>query len=830
MAVRHTMARTRACAKLCALLFAIGCLLSRPAFPSDDQKPTASDVLGLLKQLNSVAIDRSEVYAVRNARLTRDRMTLYLNRGFVVFMTKAGGEVTGAIFSGDGEILMIPPTVAEKRNLAQFTQAAVLEERFDSAYLRFTDQTARELLAAAEKPNPDDPDQPDEFLEEWGKLAPSLGKATSVRILTDLVGDRSLPYFYARLHGLTLGLFELAVDERMSEAFNLGALRKIDSDVFADVWCSFPTASSATHLAALHDGSAKALGYTLDVRILPDHSIAGRAEVQLESRSPRDRVLAFALSRWLAVTAVKDDRGRNLTLLEDVPEGSSPSLPRASDQIAIVLPEPYPAGSRFRLTFEYRGNVIANVGNGVLYVGARGIWYPNLGLASPATYDITFHYPEKVTLVATGNCVEQKATPEGMVSHWRSDGVFRVAGFNLGRYTSVERRAGKIPVAVYAANEAESAIENQRDKDASPGPIIPGPRGESLNPFHQLPRMPALLAPSAYLDQVADIAAGAVDYYSSLFGPFPYSHVAISQVPGSFGQGWPELVYLPSLSFLPKSDRADLGLNRRGADPLGPIVVAHEIAHQWWGNLVGWQTYHDQWLSEGLASYAAALYVAHEKDGDRQFRNLLHTYKEDLLAKTSEGHTIESGGPIWLGQRLSSSLDPEGYPNIVYKKACWVLHMLRGLMTDPKTGSDEQFFRMLRDFLNKYQGQSVSTEDFVRHAAKYMTSSSDLERNHKLDWFFDEWVYESGIPSYHVQTDMHSLGGDKYLVQGVLQQKNVPASFEMPVPLVAQYGKDRRVPLGRVVSSETGTRFKFTLTRKPSHVTVDEDNLLAVVH
>ena len=249
--------------------------------------------------------------------------------------------------------------------------------------------------------------------------------------------------------------------------------------------------------------------------------------------------------------------------------------------------------------------------------------------------------------------------------------------------------------------------------------VIAGPHRTVVTPLHL---EPVPLAPSALLGNVADIASQAVQYYASLFGPYPYPRLAISQVPGSFGQGWPELVYLPTLSFLPKTERSELGSSREGGDPLGPVMIAHEIAHQWWGNLLGWQTYHDQWLSEGLASYAAALFLAQGKDGSRQFRDLLHLYKGDLLAKTSEGATVESGGPIWLGQRLSSSLDPQGYSNIVYKKACWVLHMLRGLMTDPKTGSDARFFRMLRDFVTHYQGQSVSTEDFIHHAEKYMTA------------------------------------------------------------------------------------------------------------
>jgi aminopeptidase N len=263
---------------------------------------------------------------------------------------------------------------------------------------------------------------------------------------------------------------------------------------------------------------------------------------------------------------------------------------------------------------------------------------------------------------------------------------------------------------------------------------------------------------------------------------------------------------------------------------MGPHIIAHEIAHQWWGNLLGWQTYHDQWLSEGLASYAAALFLAQGKDGHREFTNLLHLYKDDLLAKSSGGATVESGGPIWLGYRLSSSLDPEGYSNIVYKKACWVLHMLRELLTDPATGSDARFFRMLRDFITQYQGQSVSTDDFIRHAEKYMTPDSDLEHNHKLDWFFNEWVYDTGIPAYTLKTEVRALAAGQYIVQGAITQSDVPEDFEMPVHLMALGIKDKRVTLGRVVVGSSGAHFKFIVPRKPTRVMIDEENLLAVVH
>ena len=782
--------------------------------------------LELLKQLNAVTLDPAQVYVIRDAHLTRGRMTLYLNRGFIALMTPVAGQVTGAFFWGEGEVLLIPPNRAEKRNLAQFTHAPILEEKVGSAYMRFTDQTAQELLAASRRPDPEDSEQPGPLLDAWVRVAPGVNPETSVRILKDLVGDRRYPYFYALVKGENLGVFQMVDDERVPESFTIGALRKVGSQTFADIWCSFPARSSETKPAATSNFGARALAYTLDVRIHTDHNLEGRAEIQLESHSAQDRVISFALSRRLSVTGVEDERGQSIPLIGGQAAEGDPAGTRDHDHVEVVLPHPYPAGDRFRLIFHYHGNVIADVGNGVLYVGERGNWYPNIDNGSPSQYDMTFHYPRKLVLVATGAPIGEKSNEDETESRWRSDGVFRVAGFNLGPYITVQRRAGKTSITVYATREAETLLEKRHNTQPGPPVLVGGPHPMILD---SLEPVPAPLTPSALVDKVADVAAQAIQYYASLFGPYPYPRLVISQVPGSFGQGWPELVYLSTLSFLPKAERSEMGLDRGRIDPMGPGIIAHEIAHQWWGNLLGWQTYHDQWLSEGLASYAAALFVAQGKDGSRQFHDLLHSYKNDLLAKTAEGAAVESGGPIWLGARLSSSLDPEGYSNIAYKKACWVLHMLRGLMTDPKTDSDARFFRMLRDFISHYQGQSVSTEDFVHHAEKYMTAEIDLEQNRQLDWFFNEWVYDTGIPAYTLKTESRVLASGRCAVQGDITQSGVPEDFEMPVRVIAVYGRDRRATLGQVVVGSGGAHFKFTAPTKPQRVMIDEDNLLAVV-
>jgi hypothetical protein len=753
---------------------------------------------------------------------------MFFNRGYIGFFTQTAGEITGAVYLGEGEILLIPPTQAEKESLARFTKAPILEEQFTVAILRFTDQTARELIAVGERPEPDDPERPQDFPQKWNSSPRLFALEDSPRIFEDLLGDRTMPYFHARLEGATLTWFDLVDDERFPEAVSVVAARRNGDQLFADRWCAFPSKTSAARFAHQAPGTVKALSFNIDTHLEPDNSMKERAQLLLESLSNSDRVLTFDFSHLLKLSEVLDDQGHALAayqypLPEEIEAGS-----QNKGWIQVVLPAPHPVGERFRLYFRYQGNVITDVGNNVLSVGERGGWYPNLGIASPASFDLKFDYPDSLTLVATGERIENETGDGRIRSRWRSDGVFRIAGFNLGPYHSVERRVGKTTVEVYATREAEAALENQHTGKMVPRIMLPFPARGRNPPLSVSPDMVPPLTPAALLQSVAENAAQALEYFENLFGPFPYSRLAISQIPGNFGQGFPELIYLPTLSFLRKSERYDLGLPQKTEDFLGHGMVAHEIAHQWWGNLLGWKTYHDQWLSEGLATYAAALDLSSQKDGDRRFHELLHGYKLDLLSKGKSGMVNEASGPIWLGQRLSNSETPDGYDTIVYKKACWVLHMLRELLRDPATGSDERFFRLLRDFVSTYQGAQVSTEDFVRHAEKYMTRPSDLEHNHRLAWFFNEWVYETGVPTYKIQSSVKQLSPKKFLVQGTITQSGVSSDFEMLVPVVAEMGKDKKASLGRVAVSEEEGRFKFTTTLRPKRLAIDEDNLLAI--
>jgi len=803
---------------LAAAMFAV------PALGDDLPDPKV-----LFDQLNHAALNPSEIYVARNLYLTRDRVNIYLNRGFIGFLAPVAGEITGAVFVGDGEVLMMPPDPIERASLSRFTQSAILNERFNSAYLRFTDQTAAELMAAARHPEPDDTEQPGDFIERWIPILQRLNPEYSMRVLLDLTGERDQPCFLAYLNGVTQGTFQVEVDERVPEAVRAVAIRLAAGEKFSDVWASFPSAKSQQRLDDLMVGSFRAESFRIDARINPDHSLEGRTDVTLESRSGRDRIVALEFSRYLKVKEVRDGSGTPLTVFQNPGEDAAETVRRDTDWIAVVLPKPYPLGARFNLRLTYEGSVIKDAGNGVLLVGERTNWYPNRGVFTRADYELSFEYPEALTLVATGERVEETVSDGWKRSRWKSTQPQPVAGFNLGAYRSSERRVGDLQLEVYATREVEASIA----KAAASMLTVEGIRDlnfpESGSRVTLFPQDPVALNPASMLENVADLASETISQYEQLFGPLAIHRLAVTQVPGHFGQGWPGLVYLPTMAFLPKPNRAQPGFDSRSEATLNEVMLAHEIAHQWWGNQIGWKTYHDQWLSEGFATYSAALRIAAGKDGDRKLRELLRQYKADLISKTPQGSTVESGGPIDLGNRLSNSPNPEGFNSIIYKKSCWVLHMLRELMASGPKKKEEPFFAMLRDFLAAYRGRGASTQDFIRHAEKYMTPSMDLEHNRRLEWFFDDWVYGTGVPEYKLKVDVKRSGPRRFVITGKVQQSGVPEDFEMPVPLVAKYAREKSERLGWVVVGARGGEFRFITAEKPERVAIDEDSILAIV-
>jgi len=209
-------------------------------------------------------------------------------------------------------------------------------------------------------------------------------------------------------------------------------------------------------------------------------------------------------------------------------------------------------------------------------------------------------------------------------------------------------------------------------------------------------------------------------------------------------------------------------------------------------------SYHDQWLAEGLTRYLAAM-ATEPTDSGTQLRQLLNALREEM-------RPVESAGAISLGQRLASSMSPDAY-RVVYAKGVWVIHMLRMMLKQKGPDADAKFLAMLKDFADTFGGRSVSTWDFKRLAEKHA--------DQQLNWFFDQWVFAAGLPSYSVDYKVEG-SGNEFTVAGEITQSGVPDGFIMPVPLYADTEY-----LGNVQVGESEGQFKFRLRAKPERLLID---------
>ena len=129
---------------------------------------------------------------------------------------------------------------------------------------------------------------------------------------------------------------------------------------------------------------------------------------------------------------------------------------------------------------------------------------------------------------------------------------------------------------------------------------------------------------------VAEESARAVEFFARRFGPYPYGKLALTQMPGELSQGWPGLIFLSSFAFLTPEEKAQLHVSSLEGTRSN-LVVAHETAHQWWGDLVVWKGYRDQWIVEALAEYSSLMQL--ESQDPAKFRALLESYQDKLFAE-----------------------------------------------------------------------------------------------------------------------------------------------------------------------------------------------------
>ena len=754
----------------------------------------------------------SEAVQVNDLVLKRDAGVFTFKSGVFTFSAPVAGKTVYAVFNGEATFHLKPLVVAEANYMKLEIGEDEADEDFSSAVFCFTDSTAAEIRAASSPATT--PSAAEQTWREFRDRARAhndrprslleslLGNDDVENVDADMLADLYTPSrttFLAYMHGVKHADLRFIVN--LSGAIR--ALRSPEEVALMNydpggehegIWYMSHLQSEWEKKTASSDEDrrwAKAVGFRIDTAIGNNDHLAATAVVRLKASVDGVRVLRFGLLPSLRVLSVRV-RDMEIPFIQESRRGDG--------SFYAIFPQGLRADTETEVSIAYEGDrVVRDEGNGNFAVGARQSWYPSLNpFVDRATYDLTFRIPKRYVLVSAGNLERSEVDQDYGVTHWVSEIPLAVAGFNYGdfrKFAKMDATTNYL-VEAYATHEMPAYLRNAAVS-------------------------PAAMAQSTLVD-----AQNAIRCFQNFFGSLPYGRLAITQQPQfNFGQSWPMLVYLPVSAFLDDTQR--VALMQGDAFRFNEFVdevTPHEVSHQWWGHAVGWATYRDQWLSEGFATFSAGLFLQFEGKLE-EYNKYWEMERRRLADKNAFGLRPGEAIPLWMGLRLETFHTPRGYNLTTYAKGGFVLHMLRSMMWDPKT-QDQDFIAMMKDYVASYYNRNPSTEDFMAVATKHIKPQMDLAGDHRLLWFFQQWVYGTGMPKYRFVYSLKDEADGKIRLTGTLTQGNVPDNFRMMVPVYVDYDGRNWQRLGStlVSGSGAGKEFSVLLPKRPKRVAVNQFN------
>jgi hypothetical protein len=646
----------------------------------------------------------------------------------------------GLYFEGKGVIRFSPPVEIEKRQLMQFYNSSELVQPFQRMVIMATQE---ELLSLWNQGNPSS----HRVKRKEEKIANKM--------LERFSEDEAFYYMFELLRNLLEPAEESFVllhagarrkprmfymyDPYREESVGLWKHHSRPGESFMELVCSYraPSVSPQADPGPLGITQLHAQHFDIDASISSQGAFEACANVRLTMDPGASQFGMFHLHSDLQVSEITDSAGREVAFLgHKKKKDNRPGLYVFFDR--VLSP-----GERLQLKFCYKG-LIAQERLGFFYITAGAQWYPSSPFRRRATFDLHFRTPIDYQFVATGDLVASRGRHDTMFTHWRVEAPTKNISFSIGpmKKFTFQTETGT-PVDIFYSEELHATLGKQYFRKG----ITTGKHMEQ---------------------HVAHDVQGALEYFSRQFGPYPYARLSVSEIMAYHGEAFAGFLHMGFPTWI----QTDL-------HGIQAVFRAHEVAHQWWGVDVGYETYRDQWLSEAFAEYSGLLYVGHA-EGNRLMLDLLKDYRKDIFSvrKYLFGHG-KAASTIYLGYRASSTETEGDFGLVVYKKGAFVLHMLRHLMIDYDTMNEDRFFGMLREFYATYRGEDATTKHFKALAERY----ADMN----LDWFFDQWVYGSQLPEYEFSYSTgKGLEGD-YNIQCQVLSKGVGPDFKMYVPVSIEF-------------------------------------------
>lgn len=767
--------------------------------------------------------------------LKRDAGTFNFTSGRLNFAAPVEGHVVAASFEGQGAFELNPPTPIDQRQIARFTKGAPkLEDSFRKAVFFFTDDSFAELQKLVKVQSGGAPPAADTFVSVQKKFSENFNdwwsneskgnpqmRNLSARMLADLTDPTSRGFFLADFKGDKSGDLIFLVSWNRDSIILPAASN--DEEVvlihynrgnYFEWWSGFHVAEEYTksprpeHRTLL----AHCRRQSIEANIPMDRDVTGATEMEFEVPAAPVRVLPLSLRGVLRISSVQDADGKPLSFIQEERDLDSDPW--------VILSEPAKPGQVYKMKIAYAekatrdSRIIFQRGSGLYYVTQRESWFPSFGAFDDRTnYTVRFRSPKKFKFVGTGRLVKSEKLKDALETQWESEIPYSVVGFNYGEFVEKSLSEPNFTVTAYAGKAVPDelkAVQSAIDMEELAGGVggsknIAGEMGIATGGFNT----------AANVGYAAAVSMNAMKLFQYYFGGLPFKSVAVTEQPvRGYGQSWPTLIFLPYDSLLDSTTRNSLHLQESAEErEFFNIVAIHEMAHQWWGHLVGWKTYHDAWLSEGFAEFSAGLYLS--KTDPKKFRNFWDLKRRWLLSSNQNGHRPVDVGPLWLSLQLPAYNEESLYQILIYSKGSYVLEMLRAMMEDTRAKEpDARFINMMRDFASTYAGKNASTEDFRRVVEKHT--------GEPMDWFFNQWVYGTEVPTFDFNYELKDAGGGKTQLKMTLAQSGVSSTFQSRVPIFFyQDGQPRRLGIVKVVGAKPATG-DTVLPFRPEKITLDE--------
>jgi hypothetical protein len=356
-------------------------------------------------------------------------------------------------------------------------------------------------------------------------------------------------------------------------------------------------------------------------------------------------------------------------------------------------------------------------------------WYPRYDYWQPTDMDLRFRVSSHFQFAGIGHLVDSTRSGDTVITHWETDRPTVWACFNVGELEEQHINDPRIPPVVVQTNHgAHAALD------------------------------PLIMQQEGALQNVTADVTNSLSFFSLHFGPPLYPRYFATEVPFDFGVAFPGMVYLSNYTYQSLT-----------ASGVQEMFRSHEIAHQWWGIGVMPAGIRDAWLQEGFAEFSSLWYMQVALDDTAKFFDRLKTWRDRLVKRGPDAP------PLGLGFRVQESDHPGDYDLIVYSKGAWVLQMLRNLMVNLRTMNEDAFGQTMQDFYRRFQTRKASIRDFQRVVEEHV--------GYPMDWFFDEWVNGSAIPTYTFSWKTDTAVNGKIPLHLRVRAADVPDDFFMPVPV-----------------------------------------------